>query len=73
MRTYTQMKPLEEHRDGLEEIGVLVSSYETAIKVRAKEAVWQFALKMRHAPNPPSRDTQISRYLAVHIQTAILI
>ena len=67
------MNLLEGPREGLEEIGFLVSSFETAIKVCAKEAVRQFALKMRHALNPPSRDTQISWYLAVHIQTAILI
>jgi len=34
---------------------------------------WQFPLKMLHTRNPPNRETQIPRYLAVQIQTEMLI
>jgi len=34
---------------------------------------WQFPLKMLHTWNPPNRETQIPRYLAVQIQIEMLI
>ena len=35
--------------------------------------VWQFPMKMQHFRNPPNRETQIPRYLAIQIQIGIWI